>query len=84
MRARLTVVSVELIPYIGKGDSSDEFLICQPEFRCRCQPWTRKVSEGVEIEVVENSGKCPGQTNGGDSGEEVLDREWGRLGQGTR
>ena len=79
-RAHLTVISVELIPYIGKGDTSDEFLICQPEFRCCCQPWTRKVSEGVEVDVVESSSKRPGQTNGDDSGEEVLDRGWARLG----
>ena len=74
-QVHLTVVSVELIPYIRKGNSSDEFLICQPEFRCCRQPWTRKASEGMEVDVVKCSGKRPDQYNADGSGENVLGRD---------
>lgn len=74
---------MELIPYIGKGDSSDKFLICQPEFRCCRQPWSRKVSEGVEVDIVKGSGNRPGQANSDNGEEDLLDRYWCKLRRGT-
>ena len=59
-QARRTVLGVELVPYVREGDSSDKFLICQPELRCCRQLWTRKVSQGMVVDVVESSRKRPG------------------------
>lgn len=78
----VAILSVELVPYVREGHPSDEFLICQPEFRCRRQPWTRKVSQGMAVEIVESGEKCPGQANGDDGDEDVLE-ERGELRHGT-
>jgi hypothetical protein len=42
----------------------------KPEFRCCCQPWTRKVSQGMVVDVVESRIKRPGQANGDDGDED--------------
>jgi len=58
-RRRRTILSVEIVPYVRKGDSPDKFLIEQPVFRSRRQPWTREVRERMEVDVIKGRTERP-------------------------
>jgi hypothetical protein len=53
-RAERTIPSVKLVPYVGEGNSPDEFLIKQPVLRYPSQPWAWEARQRMEVGVVES------------------------------
>ena len=72
---RRTILSVEFVPYVREGDSSDEFLIKQPVFRRRGQLRAGEVRERMEEDVIDGRADRPGQEGDGDSKKDTRGRD---------